>query len=82
MKLQAGDYGYGRGDFWVGGPVAGFRLGLGGFYRQDNGVRDPGYTADQGGQIRFSIGKDFENGSIDFNVKHIDDNIIFFLGIP
>ena len=82
VKLQAGDYGYGRGDFWIGGPVAGFRVGLGGFYRQDNGVRDPGYTADQGGQIRFSIGKDFENGSIDFNVKHIDDNVIFFLGIP
>lgn len=82
LKLQAGDYGYGRGDFWVGGPVAGFRVGLGGFYRKDHGVRDPGFDADKGGQIRFSIGKDFEHGSIDFNAKHIDDNIIFFLGIP
>lgn len=82
VKVQAGDYGYGRGDFWVGGPVAGFRVGLGGFYRVSDGVRDPGYRADEGGQLRFSIGRDFERGSIDFNVKHLDDNVIFFLGVP
>ncbi|MGH6998164.1 MAG: TonB-dependent receptor plug domain-containing protein, partial [Phenylobacterium sp.] len=80
VKAQVGDYGLARGDFWVGGPVAGFRVGLGGFYRVSDGVRDPGYRADEGGQIRLSIGRDFERGSIDFNVKHLDDNTIFFLG--
>ena len=82
VKVQAGDYGYGRGDFWLGGPVAGFRVGLGGFYRQDDGVRDPGFTADKGGQVRLSVGRDFERGSVDFNVKRIDDKTIFYLGIP
>ena len=82
VKLQGGDYGYGRVDAWVGAPVAGFRVGLGGFYRRDDGIRDPGYTADHGGQVRFSIGKDFGNSSIDFNVKHITDSTIFYLGIP
>src|SRR5262249_56594997 len=82
LKLQAGDYGYGRGDFWVGGPVAGLRVGFGGFYRKDHGVRDPGFDADKGGQLRFSVGKDFDNGSIDFNVKRLDDNVIFYLGVP
>jgi len=81
-KAEIGDWGYWRGDAWVGGLVNGFRIGLGGYYRQDDGVRDPGFDANKGGQIRFQVGRDFENGSIDFNVKHIDDNTIFYLPVP
>lgn len=81
-KAEIGDWGYWRGDAWMGGPVGGFRVGLGGYYRLDHGVRDPGWDANKGGQVRFSIGRDFEGGSIDFNVKHIDDNTIFYLPVP
>ncbi|OHB30902.1 MAG: hypothetical protein A2790_09555 [Phenylobacterium sp. RIFCSPHIGHO2_01_FULL_69_31] len=81
-KAEVGDWGYWRGDAWMGGVVGGFRLGLGGYYRQDDGVRDPGFDANKGGQVRFQVGRDFENGSIDFNVKHIDDNTIFYLPVP
>jgi outer membrane receptor protein involved in Fe transport len=81
-KAEVGDWGYWRGDGWIGGEVAGFRLGLGGFYRQDDGVRDPGYDANKGGQVRFSVGRDFAGGSLDFNAKHIDDNTIFYLPVP
>jgi outer membrane receptor protein involved in Fe transport len=81
-RAEVGDYGLYRGDAWVGGPVAGFRVGLGGFYREDDGVREPGWTADKGGQIRGSIGRDFENGGFDFDVKHIEDKSIFYLPIP
>jgi outer membrane receptor protein involved in Fe transport len=81
-KAEIGDWGYWRGDAFVGGPVAGFRVGLGGFYRSDDGVRDPGWKGNKGGQVRFSVGRDFENGSIDLNVKHIDDNTIFYLPVP
>lgn len=81
-KAEIGDWGYYRGDAWVGGTVNGFRLGLGGFYRQDDGVRDPGFDANKGGQVRFQLGRDFEIGSIDVNVKHIDDNTIFYLPVP
>jgi len=81
-RAEVGDWGYWRGDAWVGGELAGFRLGLGGFYRSDEGVRDPGFDANKGGQVRLSVGRDFEGGSIDFNVKHVDDNSIFYLGIP
>ncbi len=81
-KAEVGDYGLKRGDLWIGGPVAGFRVGVGGFYREDDGVRDPGWTANKGGQARLSIGRDFEHGSVDFNVKHIDDNTIFYLPVP
>jgi outer membrane receptor protein involved in Fe transport len=81
-KAEVGDWGYWRGDAWMGGMVGPYRLGLGGFYRQDDGVRDPGFDANKGGQVRFQVGRDFEGGSIDFNVKHIDDNTIFYLPIP
>lgn len=81
-KAEIGDWGYWRGDAWVGGMAGGFRLGLGGYYRQDDGVRDPGFDANKGGQVRFQVGRDFDNGSIDFNVKHIDDNTIFYLPVP
>ena len=81
-KGEVGDYGEYRGDMWLGGPVAGFRVGVGGFYRQDDGVRAPGWTADKGGQIRATIGHDFDHGSIDFDVKHIADKTIFYLPAP
>lgn len=81
-KVEVGDYGLYRGDAWIGGPVAGFRTSLGGFYRRDDGVRDPGWTADKGGQIRASIGRDFEHGSFDFDIKHVEDKTIFYLPIP
>lgn len=81
-KAEVGDYGLYRGDAWVGGPIAGFRAGVGGFYRQDDGVRDPGWKANKGGQIRASIGRDFEAGGFDFDVKHVADKSIFYLGIP
>lgn len=81
-KAEVGDYGLYRGDAWVGGPIAGFRAGVGGFYRQDDGVRDPGWKANEGGQIRASIGRDFEAGGFDFDVKHVADKSIFYLGIP
>lgn len=81
-KAEVGDYGLYRGDAWVSGPIAGFRVGMGGFYRQDDGVREPGWTANKGYQFRASIGRDFEFGGFDFDVKRVDDKSIFYLGIP
>lgn len=84
-KYQIGDYGYHRVDGWAGGPVGetGWRFGVGGFFRRDDGVRDTGYTANEGGQIRVSLARDLgASGKLSFNVKHLDDNTIFFTGIP
>jgi catecholate siderophore receptor len=82
LKLETSDYGLRRVDGWYGVPVGEWRVGFGGFYREDDGIREPGYTANEGGQLRLSIGRDLERGSIDFNVKHIDDNVIFYTGLP
>ena len=82
VKVQASDYGLKRVDFYYGGPVGDWRMGVGGFWRDDDGIRDPGFTANKGYQVRASIGRDFERGSIDFNIKHLDDNVILFAGVP
>ena len=81
-KLQVSDYGLKRVDLWYGGPIGEWRVGAGGFWREDDGIRDPGFTANKGYQWRVSAARDFERGSIEFNVKHLDDNVILFAGVP
>jgi outer membrane receptor protein involved in Fe transport len=82
IKVESSDYGLMRVDGWYGMPIGDWRVGFGGFYREDDGIRDPGYTANKGGQLRFALARDFNGGSIDFNVKRIDDNVIFYTGLP
>jgi outer membrane receptor protein involved in Fe transport len=82
VKIQGSDYGLKRVDAYYGGPVGDWRMGVGGFWREDKGIRDPGFTANKGYQVRASIGRDFERGSFDFNIKHLDDNVILFAGVP
>lgn len=82
LKVQGSDYGLKRVDAYYGGPIGDWRASVGGFWREDDGIRDPGFTANKGYQVRASIGRDFERGSIDFNVKHLDDNVILFAGVP
>jgi catecholate siderophore receptor len=82
LKLESSDYGLMRLDGWYSLPVGDWRLGFGGFYREDDGVRDPGYTANKGGQARFAVSRSFSGGSVDFNVKRIDDSVIFYTGLP
>ena len=83
FKFTVGDYGMERGDFWFGTPVGdGWKLGMGGFYRKDNGIRDPKFPANDGGQIRINLAKQFENGSFSVDYKHMDDKVALYLGIP
>ncbi|MGO1071889.1 TonB-dependent receptor [Lysobacter sp. CA199] len=83
IKYTAGDYGLNRYDFFFGTPIgAGWKLGLGGFYRFDDGIRDPGFQANDGGQYRINLSKAFERGNFSFDFKHLDDNVALYLGIP
>jgi outer membrane receptor protein involved in Fe transport len=81
-KYTVGDYGLNRIDAWYGAPVGDWKLSVGGFYRYDNGVRDPGFHGDDGGQFRVSIARDFERGKVSFDVKRLDDTVYLDLGIP
>lgn len=82
-KVQISDYGTKRVDLFYGGPLAaGWHASVGGFWREEDGIRDPGFTANKGYQWRVEAGREFERGSIEFNLKHLDDNVILFAGVP
>jgi iron complex outermembrane receptor protein len=83
MKLGFSDYGMYRADAAWSAPLGDdWGIALGGYYRTSDGVRDPGYTADEGGQFRVKIGRKFDNGSIEFFGKYIDDRSLFVVPIP
>ena len=83
FKLSAGDYGMQRADFWYGTPVSdGWKVGVGGFYRIDDGIRNPGFRANDGGQLRLNLAKEFDGGHFSVDYKHLDDKVALYLGIP
>ncbi len=81
-KVSVGDDGLFRTDFWYGGPIGDWRVAMGGFYRTERGTRDPGFNFNDGGQFRLSVGHDVGRGTIDVDLKHIDDHVGFYLGQP
>src|SRR5688572_14860550 len=84
VKYTWGDYGLGRLDFFYGTPLGAgdWKLGVGGFYRKDDGIREPGFDANKGGQYRINLSRAFERGDIMFDFKRVDDNVALYLGIP
>lgn len=61
-------------DFAYGSPLGdGWRFHVGGFYRQGEGARNIGYTGFRGGQLRFNITKQLDNGYVRLYAKYLDD---------
>ncbi len=83
VKLTAGDFGLFRIDGTYSGPLGNdLFIALGGFFREDDGVREPGFTANSGGQFRMTLSKTFERGRLDIGYKHLEDRTLFLLPIP
>jgi catecholate siderophore receptor len=83
VKYEVGDFNHHRIDAWYGAPIGDWRYGVGGFWRVSDGVRDPGFRANDGFQGRFTLGRELANGGrFDANVKYFDDHVIFYLPIP
>lgn len=77
------DYDEFRTDFQYGGALADdLTYHIGGFYRDGEGVRDTGFNGDNGGQVKFNITKDFDDGFLRFYVKHLDDKVTTYLPSP
>ncbi|MDX1623642.1 MAG: TonB-dependent receptor [Gemmatimonadota bacterium] len=68
----------------VGGPLGetGWDYNVGGFYRSDEGTRDPGFTASEGGQIKANVGRSFDNGYVRIYGKYLNDDNLFLLPAP
>lgn len=79
----AGTAGLGRVDFDLNGPLSpDWRFNAGGYYRYDHGVRDPGYTGTQGGQIKANVTRLLSNGFFRISYKGIDDSNLFITPLP
>lgn len=82
LRLTLGDFGSQRIDGYFGDAIGNWRLLVGGFYRSEDGIRDTGFRANEGGQLRLSLGRDLAKGSLELDLKHIDDRVAFYLPIP
>ena len=70
MRATAGTEGLARYDLNINGPFGDdWRFNVGGFYRYDHGVRDPGFPGIRGGQLKASITRLLNNGYIRFSVE-------------
>lgn len=83
FRVGFSDYNLYRTDIAWNGPIdEDWGLAIGGYYRRSNGVRDPGYIADDGGQLRVKLGRSFERGAVEVFTKYIDDRSLFVVPIP
>ncbi len=76
-------YLHARTDFDIGGPISKhLRYNIGGFYRADDGIRSPGYLANDGGQIKANMTYLFKKGYVRFRTKILNDKTIAYLPFP
>lgn len=72
-------------DFNTGGELgegSGWFFNVGGFYRDGEGPLTAGYNANAGGQIRISLLREFEGGTVRVWAKHLNDSAIGYLPMP
>lgn len=73
-----------RVDGRTSGPITDNLLySISGFYRTDNGLRDPGFNdANKGGQLRVGGTYLFTGGKVYADFKYLNDRTIFYTSIP
>lgn len=84
-KLEVADYHFLRNDFFLSGPVnKNLTFAVGGFYRTSNGLRDTGYTADKGGQLRGNLVYQTDDGNteVQLHALKINDRTAFYQNVP
>ncbi len=83
IKAGIADYGDVRGDFRLSGPLgADTSFMLGGYYSSGRGTRNPGFTAEKGGQITANVRHDLGQGSILVFARYLNDRGQWLLPIP
>lgn len=60
----------------------GWRFHVGGYYRHGEGPRATGYDTLRGGQVKFNVTRQFDNGYIRFNAKLLDEHFPFYFIYP
>lgn len=72
-----------RTDFEYGGDLnSDTRFHVGGFVRQGEGVRDPGYQGETGYQLKANLTREFNSGYVRLYVKHLNDKAASYMPMP
>ncbi|MCS3807442.1 TonB-dependent receptor [Xanthomonas sp. 4461] len=83
VRLTGGNSDLRRIDVFNSGPMGnGWYYSVGGFFRETDGVRDPQFSADKGGQFSATLSKRWDSGELSFYARHTDDNNAFYTAIP
>ncbi|HEY7642227.1 MAG TPA: TonB-dependent receptor [Steroidobacteraceae bacterium] len=83
VAASISDYNLYRTDVAWNGPLNDdWGMAIGGYYRRSDGIRNPGYTADDGGQFRVQLARTFEQATVEVFAKYIDDRSLFVVPIP
>ncbi|MCW0376850.1 TonB-dependent receptor domain-containing protein [Xanthomonas sacchari] len=86
VKLTGGADALARIDGVASGPVKGndaLQYAVSGFYRQSDGLRDPGFgNGNQGGQFKVGGTYKFDFGKIFADFKYLNDRGVFYSAIP
>ncbi len=83
IGVTYGDEGLVRFDGFYGFKIAdGWYGSVGGFWRESDGVRDPQFKSDSGGQLTATLTHDFDNGSIMLWGRKLDDKNQFIVPTP
>jgi outer membrane receptor protein involved in Fe transport len=83
IGLTYGDEGMYRVDGFYGFKIAdGWYGSVGGFWRESDGVRDPQFKSDSGGQLTATLTHDFDNGSLMLWGRKLDDKNQFIVPTP
>lgn len=83
--LTWGDEGLWRLDAFSGFPLGqgGWYGSVGGFWRTSQGVREPGFPADEGGQLTGTLSRDFgDGGNVTLYARYLDEKNQFITPIP
>jgi outer membrane receptor protein involved in Fe transport len=83
VGLTYGDENLMRADAFYGFPIGDSWFGsIGGFWRTSDGVRDPEFAADEGGQITATLKHEADNGQFTLYARYLDDKNQFITPIP
>ena len=83
IGVTYGSEGMERLDGFIGFKVSDNWLGsIGGFWRRSDGVRDPQFPADNGGQLTATLTRNWDNGSLMFYARALKDHNQFVTDTP
>jgi outer membrane receptor protein involved in Fe transport len=83
LGFTYGSEGMERLDGFIGFKIANNWYGsVGGFWRRSDGVRDPQFPADNGGQLTATLTRDWDSGSLMFYARALKDHNQFVTDTP